>query len=111
MDTFVWDQNFVTGLPEVDEQHHALVDLFNELSRSLFLSDASREVVLNDTFDRLVAYTQYHFRDEEALMPRAWMSAMWPRTAACTTSLWRRSTACGASAPTWPIRQKPLWVF
>lgn len=68
MDTFVWDQNFVTGLPEVDEQHHALVDLFNELSRSLFLSDASREVVLNDTFDRLVAYTQYHFRDEEALM-------------------------------------------
>ena len=33
MDTFVWDQNFVTGLAEVDGQHHALVDLFNELSR------------------------------------------------------------------------------
>jgi len=68
MDTFVWDQNFVTGLSDVDEQHHALVDLFNELSLSLFLSDAQREGVLHDTFDRLVAYTRYHFRDEEALM-------------------------------------------
>lgn len=68
METFVWDQNFVTGLPEVDGQHHVLVDLFNELSRSLFVSDASREAVLSDTFDRLVAYTEYHFRDEEALM-------------------------------------------
>ena len=33
MDTsFVWDDGFVTGLELVDAQHHALVDLFNELS-------------------------------------------------------------------------------
>lgn len=32
METFVWDQNLLTGLPLVDQQHHALVDLFNELS-------------------------------------------------------------------------------
>ena len=68
MDTFVWDQNFVTGLAEVDGQHHALVDLFNELSRSLFLTDDSREIVLTEIFERLVAYTHYHFSDEEALM-------------------------------------------
>lgn len=68
MDTFVWDQNFVTGLHEVDEQHHALVDLFNELSASLFLNDESREAVLSEIFERLVAYTHYHFSDEETLM-------------------------------------------
>ncbi len=68
MDTFVWDQNFVTGLHDVDEQHHALVNLFNELSRSLFLTDDSREAVLGEIFERLVAYTHYHFTDEEALM-------------------------------------------
>lgn len=68
MDTFVWDQNFVTGLPDVDKQHHALVDLFNELSSSLFLTDDSREAVMSEIFDRLVAYTHYHFSDEELLM-------------------------------------------
>ena len=68
MDTFVWDKNFITGQPDVDKQHQALVELFNELSNSLFLPDSSREAVLQDTFDRLVAYTQYHFHDEEALM-------------------------------------------
>lgn len=68
METFVWDQNFVTGLPVVDQQHQALVDLFNELSRSLFLEGGDREAVLADTFGRLEAYTREHFRDEEELM-------------------------------------------
>lgn len=33
MDAFVWDQNIVTGVEDIDNQHHALVDLFN-LSRT-----------------------------------------------------------------------------
>lgn len=69
METFVWDQNLITGLPLVDQQHHGLVDLFNELSSSFILAeDANREAVLADTFRRLEAYTREHFRDEEALM-------------------------------------------
>jgi hemerythrin len=68
MKAFVWDQSFVTDLPLVDEQHHGLVDLFNELSNSLFLADDSREAVLHATFERLVAYAQKHFREEEELM-------------------------------------------
>lgn len=68
METFVWDQNLLTGLPLVDQQHHALVDLFNELSSSFFLAEGNREVVLADTFRRLEAYTREHFSDEEALM-------------------------------------------
>lgn len=68
MDAFVWDQSFVTGLPAVDEQHHRLVDLFNELNESLFAPDDQREAVLRETFERIVDYTRYHFRDEEELM-------------------------------------------
>lgn len=68
MDAFVWDQNFITGLQDVDAQHHMLVDLFNELSQTFYSTDKDREAVLADTFARLVAYTEYHFQDEEALM-------------------------------------------
>jgi hypothetical protein len=32
VDTFIWDRNFITGLSDVDRQHHELVDLFNELN-------------------------------------------------------------------------------
>ena len=69
MDTsFVWDQHFVTDLDAVDEQHHALVDLFNELSQGLFSKRSDREVVLADTYARLLSYTEHHFQEEEALM-------------------------------------------
>ena len=67
---FVWDQNFVTELPEVDAQHHELVDLFNELSSGLFSKRSDREAVLADTYARLLSYTEHHFQDEEALMLR-----------------------------------------
>jgi diguanylate cyclase (GGDEF)-like protein/hemerythrin-like metal-binding protein len=68
--TFVWDQHFVTDLAAVDDQHHALVDLFNALSQELFSKRSDREVVLADTYARLLAYTEYHFQEEEALMQR-----------------------------------------
>ena len=66
--TFVWDQHFVTDLQPVDEQHHALVDLFNELSHGLFSKRSDREVVLADTYARLLSYTEHHFQEEEELM-------------------------------------------
>ena len=72
VDAFVWDQHFVTGLDDVDEQHQGLVALFNELSRTLFAAetnpDTDYEPQLRDVFKRLVAYTVYHFTEEEALM-------------------------------------------
>ena len=72
MDTsFVWDDGFVTGLDAVDEQHRALVDLFNELSRALFSQTADSEPVLADVYARLLAYTAYHFREEEEMMAAA----------------------------------------
>ncbi len=44
---------------------HALVDLFNELSRGLFSKRSDREVVLADTYARLLAYTEHHSRKKK----------------------------------------------
>ena len=79
VDAFVWDQHFVTGLDDVDEQHQGLVALFNELSRTLFAADADPDTdhvpQLRDVFKRLVAYTVFHFTEEEALMERKGVEA------------------------------------
>ena len=65
---FVWDDNFITKLVSVDDQHHELVDLFNELHATLLGDHRHDDAVLQDVYDRLIGYTQYHFADEEALM-------------------------------------------
>lgn len=66
---FIWDKSFITDLPDVDEQHQELVALFNEIQRALFApADASREAQVGDVYKRLLAYTEYHFREEEELM-------------------------------------------
>ena len=79
MDAFVWDQHFVTGLADVDDQHHGLVALFNDLSQALFThhgcAQTDTERLLGSIFERLVDYTQFHFADEEALMRRVGVDA------------------------------------
>ena len=40
MQLFVWDHHFSTGLPELDEQHKALIDVFNRLHDTLFHAGA-----------------------------------------------------------------------
>jgi hemerythrin len=75
MAAFEWDQGFVTGLPTVDEQHHGLVDLFNELNGSLFGGVDTPDEELEAIFRRLTDYAQYHFTDEEQLMAGAGLDA------------------------------------
>ncbi len=71
METFVWDQNFITGLTEVDEQHHSLVNLFNELHAKLFHGHATDLAGLEVVFQRLLDYAGHHFAQEEEMMRRA----------------------------------------
>lgn len=63
---FPWNENFVTGLDEVDEQHKTLVRLVNLLASHL----ASRSDVPTMTaiFEELARYALHHFKTEE----RAW---------------------------------------
>lgn len=67
-DVFVWDATLITGLAEVDAQHHHLVDLFNALNRALFHSATLSASAQQAAFDELLAYAHRHFEDEEQLM-------------------------------------------
>ena len=72
METFVWDQNFVTGIDGVDSQHQGLVAIFNDLSNTLQHSqEPGGQQQLERTYQRMVVLATDHFADEERLMQHA----------------------------------------
>src|SRR5690349_8287285 len=70
MESFHWDQHYVTGLAEVDKQHHHLVDLTNSYSELLTQTGGVAYEDIETLFKELAAYAQYHFTEEEAQMER-----------------------------------------
>jgi hemerythrin len=75
METFVWDQHFTTGLERVDQQHHRLVELINQLGESLIAGEVEKPESLQEIFGQLAEYAQYHFAEEERLMEEAGVSS------------------------------------
>lgn len=75
MEAFLWNNNFDTGISEVDRQHRVLVDLINRLNDSLTHEDAASTQEMESVFKELVDYTIYHFRDEEEMMQRVGIDA------------------------------------
>jgi hemerythrin len=67
MESFHWDEHFLTGLKEVDEQHHHLVDMINQFSDLLAEDDLCFDEMVT-ILEKLNHYTDYHFVEEEALM-------------------------------------------
>ncbi|MFA5080933.1 MAG: bacteriohemerythrin [Hydrogenophilaceae bacterium] len=61
-----WDDSFNTGVAEIDEQHHILVNTLNEANAKL-AGDVSIDFVEEITQD-LLSYALYHFETEEGLM-------------------------------------------
>jgi hemerythrin len=68
MESFIWDKNFVTGLTEVDLQHHHLVDVINRFGDLLTQPEGVTFDDIEHVFGELAAYAQYHFNEEESLM-------------------------------------------
>jgi hemerythrin len=68
MESFHWDQHFVTNLEEVDKQHHHLVDVINRFGELLTQSEGVAFDDIETVFGELAAYAQYHFAEEESLM-------------------------------------------
>jgi hemerythrin len=61
-----WNDNYLLGVKEFDEQHEHLVDLMN-MSWDLFKNQAPQarlEMILDELFE----YTAYHFAAEEQWM-------------------------------------------
>ncbi len=67
MQSFQWNKNFETGLFDVDEQHHQLVDKINNFSNLITNNDIHFEHI-SSLFNELADYAAYHFNEEEALM-------------------------------------------
>jgi len=63
-DVFPWSKNFDTGHPEIDKQHKVLVKLLNKLANTLTHNDP---VSVNQAFEELAQYADYHFESEEAI--------------------------------------------
>lgn len=68
MDAFRWEACFVTGLPDVDDQHHRLVDLINRFGDMVMRDEGASTVELETVFGELADYAEYHFTEEEAMM-------------------------------------------
>ncbi|MBF0447302.1 MAG: hemerythrin family protein [Magnetococcales bacterium] len=62
----VWNDNYATGVTEIDEQHMILVHTLNEASEKLALDQSLQ--TLQDVTQNLLSYALYHFETEEELM-------------------------------------------
>lgn len=70
MESFHWDKCFETGLPEVDEQHHHLVDVINRFGDLLMSGKGASTKDFELLFKELADYAKYHFAEEESYMER-----------------------------------------
>jgi hemerythrin len=68
MKELTWDKTLSVDVPEIDEDHRRLVDLYNILNHAV-AEDDSPEYIAAVT-DELIACTVWHFRHEERLMLR-----------------------------------------
>jgi hemerythrin len=67
-EAFRWTPSFVTGIAEVDGQHHRLVDLINRFGNLVMRPAGAKMADLEAVFGELADYASYHFSQEEALM-------------------------------------------
>ena len=65
IDIFPWNENFNTGISQIDEQHKKLVQLLNQLASYVAFHDDIPD--LEQIFDELADYAVYHFKEEERI--------------------------------------------
>ncbi len=60
-----WNDSFSVGIAEIDEQHINLVKMLNELTDAMKAGKGND--VMSPIIQRLIKYTQTHFKTEESL--------------------------------------------
>jgi hemerythrin len=68
MKELTWDKTLSVDVPEIDEDHRRLVDLYNILNHAVAEGDSPEYIAA--VTDELIACTVWHFRHEERLMLR-----------------------------------------
>ncbi|MDT8375968.1 MAG: bacteriohemerythrin [Mariprofundaceae bacterium] len=66
MKDLIWDDTLSVQIPEIDEDHRRLVELFNILNHAV-MEGASPDYI-EAVIDELISCTVWHFRHEERLM-------------------------------------------
>ncbi len=64
----VWDESFVLGIEEIDQQHRSIVEHFTNFSEAV--QDGSAKEVLAEMATFLVEYAALHFATEDRYMQR-----------------------------------------
>ena len=66
-DLVAWDQSFILGIEEIDNQHHTLVDMVNSLYHAM--QEGRGHDSLGELLEQLKDYTVNHFGTEEGAFP------------------------------------------
>jgi len=66
MKDLVWDETLSVDVPEIDDDHRRLVDLYNLLKHAV--ADGESRDYIEALAEELIACTAWHFRHEERLM-------------------------------------------
>jgi len=61
---FPWNENLMTGIDKIDEEHQIIVMLINKLANNLI---QEKEFEIEDTFNELANYASFHFKREEKI--------------------------------------------
>ncbi|SDH20328.1 bacteriohemerythrin [Propionivibrio dicarboxylicus] len=72
---FPWNENFATGIGDIDFQHRRLVDLLNLLAGHLAYQSGAP--TLNSILSELTDYAAEHFLAEEAIWARCFGNDEW----------------------------------
>jgi diguanylate cyclase (GGDEF)-like protein/hemerythrin-like metal-binding protein/PAS domain S-box-containing protein len=74
-EVFPWNKNFEVGIELIDLQHKELVKILNKLASHL--ANLSTPLILNEVFDELANYADYHFHSEEEIWKANFKNDIW----------------------------------
>ena len=68
MPKITWSEKLEIGIASIDEQHHRIIDLINELQDHI---ESGGLVLANQTLHTLIEYKTFHCAHEEELLQQA----------------------------------------
>jgi hemerythrin-like metal-binding protein len=68
MKELVWDKTLSVDVPEIDQDHRRLLELFNRLGHAV--EDGEPQPYIESVMDELISCTAWHFQHEERLMEK-----------------------------------------
>jgi len=68
MKDLLWDKTLSIEVPEIDQDHRRLLELFNRLAHAVEEGEPLAEI--EAVMDELISCTAWHFRHEERLMDK-----------------------------------------